>query len=126
MKFGRNFRHSVCFGAAILAGFFTTGAFAATEVQFWHAFTGRLGELVDEQVATFNSSQSDYEIVASHKGNYSETLNAGIAAFLMRVPNLILMPILVPSKVTTQLQMEKCCLCRSIHQRLCYGLIRMH
>ena len=56
-------------------------AFAETEVQFWHAFTGRLGELVAEQVSTFNGSQSDYKIVASHKGNYSETLNAGIAAF---------------------------------------------
>ncbi|MCP4385162.1 MAG: extracellular solute-binding protein, partial [Hyphomicrobiales bacterium] len=56
-------------------------AWAATEIQFWHAFTGRLGELVAEQVETFNNSQSDYEVVASHKGNYSETLNAGIAAF---------------------------------------------
>ena len=25
-------------------------AYAATEVQFWHAFTGRLGELVATQV----------------------------------------------------------------------------
>lgn len=56
-------------------------ATAATEVQFWHAFTGRLGELVKEQVAQFNASQSDYVVVESHKGNYSETLNAGIAAF---------------------------------------------
>lgn len=29
----------------------------------------------------FNASQSDYKVVATHKGNYSETLNAGIAAF---------------------------------------------
>ena len=56
-------------------------AVAATEIQFWHAFTGRLGELVAEQVETFNDSQSDYTVVASHKGDYSETLNAGIAAF---------------------------------------------
>lgn len=56
-------------------------ALAQTEVEFWHAFTGRLGELVAEQVETFNASQSDYKITASHKGNYSETLNAGIAAF---------------------------------------------
>ncbi|MDE2789516.1 MAG: sn-glycerol-3-phosphate ABC transporter substrate-binding protein UgpB [Paracoccaceae bacterium] len=40
-----------------------------------------LGELVAEQVETFNGSQSDHVVVASHKGNYSETLNAGIAAF---------------------------------------------
>lgn len=56
-------------------------ASAQTEVQFWHAFTGRLGELVKAQVKEFNESQSDYKIVESHKGNYSETLNAGIAAF---------------------------------------------
>ena len=56
-------------------------ALAQTEIQFWHAFTGRLGDLVAEQVETFNSSQDDYKVVASHKGNYSETLNAGIAAF---------------------------------------------
>lgn len=56
-------------------------AMAQTEIQWWHAFTGRLGELLDAQVAEFNASQSDYKVVASHKGNYSETLNAGIAAF---------------------------------------------
>jgi sn-glycerol 3-phosphate transport system substrate-binding protein len=54
---------------------------AQTEIQWWHAFTGRLGELLDAQVAQFNAGQSDYKVVASHKGNYSETLNAGIAAF---------------------------------------------
>ena len=56
-------------------------AMAQTEVQFWHAFTGRLGELVAAQVEEFNASQSDYVVVQSYKGNYSETLNAGIAAF---------------------------------------------
>jgi sn-glycerol 3-phosphate transport system substrate-binding protein len=54
---------------------------AATEVDLWHAFTGRLGGLLDEQVATFNGSQSEYVVKATNKGNYSETLNAGIAAF---------------------------------------------
>lgn len=56
-------------------------AFAQTEIQFWHAFTGRLGELVAAQVEEFNASQDDFTVVGSHKGNYSETLNAGIAAF---------------------------------------------
>ena len=56
-------------------------AMAETEIQFWHAFTGRLGELVAAQVEDFNASQDDYTVVQSHKGNYSETLNAGIAAF---------------------------------------------
>ncbi|TCO71213.1 sn-glycerol-3-phosphate ABC transporter substrate-binding protein UgpB [Rhodovulum euryhalinum] len=68
--------------AALLCGLVAAGPVAAqTEIEFWHAFTGRLGELVDAQVAEFNASQSDYIVTASHKGNYSETLNAGIAAF---------------------------------------------
>lgn len=65
--------------AAVLGA--TQVATAQTEVEFWHAFTGRLGDLVAEQVDTFNASQSDYKVVQNHKGNYSETLNAGIAAF---------------------------------------------
>ncbi len=81
MKLRMNFRHKLSVAAIAVASGFSTSAIAATEVQFWHAFTGRLGELVAEQVSTFNSSQDDYEIVATHKGNYSETLNSGIAAF---------------------------------------------
>ena len=68
-------------GASVAAMAIGTSACAQTEIEFWHAFTGRLGELVAEQVETFNASQGDYTVVASHKGNYSETLNAGIAAF---------------------------------------------
>ncbi len=56
-------------------------AAAATEIQWWHAFTGRLGDLLAEQIETFNASQDDYVVVGTHKGNYSETLNSGIAAF---------------------------------------------
>ncbi|HMB13437.1 MAG TPA: extracellular solute-binding protein, partial [Roseovarius sp.] len=74
---------SLALGATLVATTTLTplAALAETEIQFWHAFTGRLGELVAEQVATFNESQSDYTVNATHKGNYSETLNAGIAAF---------------------------------------------
>jgi len=68
-----------------------TAAYAETEVQFWHAFTGRLGELVTAQVKEFNASQNDYVVVESHKGNYSETLNAGIAAFRAKEQPHILM-----------------------------------
>ena len=66
-------------------------AIAQTEVQFWHAFTGRLGELVEAQVEEFNASQDKYTVVQSHKGNYSETLNAGIAAFRAQEQPHILM-----------------------------------
>ncbi len=76
---------------ACLLALLTPNAFAATEIQFWHAFTGRLGDLVAGQVEAFNASQNDYKVVASHKGNYSETLNAGIAAFRAKEQPHILM-----------------------------------
>ncbi|WP_040677316.1 sn-glycerol-3-phosphate ABC transporter substrate-binding protein UgpB [Nitratireductor pacificus] len=56
-------------------------AAAQTEIQVWHAFSGRLGELIDKQISDFNASQGDYKVVGTNKGNYSEALNAGIAAF---------------------------------------------
>lgn len=75
-------KKSIIAGLALSGTLFSPlSAYAQTEVQFWHAFTGRLGDLVKEQVEQFNASQSDYVVVESHKGNYSETLNAGIAAF---------------------------------------------
>lgn len=67
--------------ASVAAMLVAGSAAAQTEIEFWHAFTGRLGELVDAQVADFNEMQSDYKVTATNKGNYSETLNAGIAAF---------------------------------------------
>ncbi|MFZ7089985.1 sn-glycerol-3-phosphate ABC transporter substrate-binding protein UgpB [Primorskyibacter sp. 2E233] len=74
-------KHSISLLAFAAGLTSASGVWAQTEIEFWHAFTGRLGELVAEQVETFNASQSDYVVNASHKGNYSETLNAGIAAF---------------------------------------------
>ncbi|PWW01767.1 carbohydrate ABC transporter substrate-binding protein (CUT1 family) [Hoeflea marina] len=65
--------------AALFVGAAPAGA--ATQIDFWHAMSGRLGELLQEQVDKFNASQSDYTVVATNKGNYSEALNAGIAAF---------------------------------------------
>ena len=67
--------------AAAFASSLAQPAAAATEIQLWHAFTGPLGEILAKQVEGFNASQSDYQLVAVYKGNYSETLNAGVAAF---------------------------------------------
>ena len=68
--------------AAVLgAASLSSAPAAAAAIEFWHAFTGRLAELLDEQVATFNDSQDEHSVVATPKGNYSEALNAGIAAF---------------------------------------------
>ena len=65
---------------ALLCGL-ASHASAATEVTFWHSMEGALGERVNEIVDNFNKSQSDYKITATYKGNYGESMNAGIAAF---------------------------------------------
>ena len=54
---------------------------AATEVQWWHAMGGKLGEKVVEIADGFNASQSDYKLMPVYKGNYTETMTAAIAAF---------------------------------------------
>jgi len=60
---------------------FPSGALAKTEIIWWHAMTGFLGEKVTEIVNRFNTSQKEYEVKAVHKGSYPETLTAGIAAY---------------------------------------------
>ena len=57
------------------------GALAKTEIQFWHAMGGELGEKTAAIAEAFNASQNDYTIVPIYKGNYTETLTAAIAAF---------------------------------------------
>src|SRR5712672_2899537 len=66
--------------AATLA-FGAAPAWAATEIQWWHAMTGPNNDVVVKLANDFNASQSDYKIVPTFKGSYADTLNAGIAAF---------------------------------------------
>jgi len=58
-----------------------TGAFGQTTVEFWHAMTGKNGDMVNSICDKFNASQKDYKVVPVYKGSYSDTMNAGIAAF---------------------------------------------
>ncbi len=46
--------------------------------------SGELGRQVDRLAADFNASQSDYRIVPSYKGSYTETVTAAIFAFRSR------------------------------------------
>jgi sn-glycerol 3-phosphate transport system substrate-binding protein len=55
---------------------------AATEIQFWHAMDGALGEQLKVIVTRFNGAQKDYVVVPVYKGSYDETLAAGMAASL--------------------------------------------
>ncbi|BFG74733.1 sn-glycerol-3-phosphate ABC transporter substrate-binding protein UgpB [Paraburkholderia terrae] len=67
--------------AAVLAFGVHQGAYAATEIQFWHAMEAALGERLNTIANDFNASQSDYKIVPVFKGTYDQTLAAGIAAY---------------------------------------------
>lgn len=56
-------------------------AFAETEISWWHAMSGSLGDTVNQIAADFNASQDEYKITPIFKGTYEETLTSGIAAF---------------------------------------------
>lgn len=71
---------SLVLGGALLVGA-SQAAWAATEIQFWHAMEAALGERVNDIASDFNRSQSDYKIVPVFKGTYDQTLAAGIAAY---------------------------------------------
>jgi sn-glycerol 3-phosphate transport system substrate-binding protein len=69
---------------ALAAVALVSPAHAATEIAWWHAMSGELGKHVEKLAADFNASQSDYRIVPSYKGNYTETVTASIFAFRSR------------------------------------------
>lgn len=67
--------------AAAALSLMAGAAAAKTEITWWHAMGGNLGETVNQIAADFNASQDEYEITPVFKGSYEETLTAGIAAF---------------------------------------------
>jgi sn-glycerol 3-phosphate transport system substrate-binding protein len=54
---------------------------APIEIQFWHSMGAQLGVDLNQIVDKFNASQSDYKIVPVFKGNYEQSMAAGIAAY---------------------------------------------
>jgi sn-glycerol 3-phosphate transport system substrate-binding protein len=71
-------RNSIVLAAALMV---SPAAFAQTEIQWWHAMGGGLGEWVNDLAKDFNASQTQYKVVPTFKGNYDETMTAAIAAF---------------------------------------------
>src|SRR5438552_8262931 len=70
--------------AALAASALASPAQAATDIMWWHAMSGELGKQLEKLAADFNASQSQYRIVPSYKGNYTETVTASIFAFRSR------------------------------------------
>jgi sn-glycerol 3-phosphate transport system substrate-binding protein len=66
---------------ALAVGIGAPAAEAATEIQWWHAMGGALGEKVEEIANNFNAQQDDYQVTAVYKGSYAETMTAAVAAF---------------------------------------------
>src|SRR3984885_8390545 len=69
--------------AAVMVGL-ASPAQATTDIMWWHAMSGELGRQLEKLAADFNASQSDYRVVPSYKGNYTETVTAAIFAFRSR------------------------------------------
>ena len=67
--------------AAALAAVMATPAGAVTEIQWWHAMTGANNDVIVKLANDFNAAQTDYKVIPTYKGSYSDTMNAGIAAF---------------------------------------------
>jgi sn-glycerol 3-phosphate transport system substrate-binding protein len=68
----------------------TASVQAKTEIQFWHAMQGQLGEALDELVKLFNQSQEEFEVKAICKGMYPEVLASSLAAYrLNKQPHIV-------------------------------------
>ena len=82
-------RHIATMGAvsALALG---SAAAAQTEIQWWHAMGGELGVATEAVATAFNATQSDYVVVPTYRGTYTETLTGAIAAFRAgEQPNIV-------------------------------------
>jgi sn-glycerol 3-phosphate transport system substrate-binding protein len=75
-----NFRHFAAASAVSVIAL-STAAAAQTQIDWWHAMGGELGEKTEAIATAFNASQSDYVVVPSYRGSYTETMTGAIAAF---------------------------------------------
>ncbi|WP_291970552.1 sn-glycerol-3-phosphate ABC transporter substrate-binding protein UgpB [Candidatus Symbiopectobacterium sp.] len=75
----RTLRYAAVLVALMLA--YQANANAVTEIPFWHSMEGELGKTVDSLATRFNQSHPDVKIVPVYKGNYEQSLAAGIAAY---------------------------------------------
>lgn len=74
-------------GKIILIASVLIVAFAASqaiakpiEIHWWHAMRSARGEVCNYMIKQFNASQDKYVVIGTNKGNYDETVNAGVAA----------------------------------------------
>ena len=58
-----------------------SAAQAQTQIDWWHAMGGELGEKTEALATAFNAAQSEFVVVPSYRGTYTETMTGAIAAF---------------------------------------------
>jgi sn-glycerol 3-phosphate transport system substrate-binding protein len=70
----------LCAVAAIAWLLAANPAAAVTEIHWWHAMPGELGREVERLANDFNLTQSDYKVIPTYKGLYTETMTAAMFA----------------------------------------------
>ena len=71
--------HALAVGVATAS--LSLSAHASTEISWWHAMGGQLGEILEGITEDFNQSQDEYQVTPSYRGTYAETMTGAIAAF---------------------------------------------
>jgi sn-glycerol 3-phosphate transport system substrate-binding protein len=56
-------------------------AAAQTQISWWHAMAGELGDILVGLADDFNASQDEFVVAPSYRGTYAETMTGAIAAF---------------------------------------------
>jgi len=69
------------FGVAAMAAVLALPVQAQTEIQWWHSMDGALNDWVNDLAKQFNASQKAYKVVPTYKGEYDQSMAAGIAAY---------------------------------------------
>lgn len=67
--------------SSLLLSFLIFYPMGASEIIWWHAMGGTLGDKVNEIAMRFNQSQQQHTIKPIYKGDYTETMTGAIAAF---------------------------------------------
>ena len=75
-------RNLILFIVLAMVIVFTAGEVLAKpiEIHWWHAMRSARGEVCNTMIKAFNDSQDKYTVIGTNKGNYDETVNAGVAA----------------------------------------------
>jgi sn-glycerol 3-phosphate transport system substrate-binding protein len=72
---------SAAAGLALVASASAASAQQRIPIDFWHGLTQPLGGMLEQIAADFNASQTRYQVNATFRGAYPETMVAAIAAY---------------------------------------------